>query len=159
MTFSADADPLDAFAPRPASPAPVKQVIVVNHALKKMRTGKWVSQGGHGPLAAFLNAGAFEGNDEDGGTFTVALSRAEWLWARHNFKKITLSAPDDATLRAIHEAALEMGLKSTPIIDSGATEFHNVPTLTLITIGPDYDDRLDALTGPEGLFGSVVKLF
>ena len=38
-------------------------------------------------------------------------------------------------------------LVGPPIIDNGHTEFHGIPTLTCVAIGPDTDEALDPVTG------------
>ncbi len=39
------------------------------------------------------------------------------------------------------------GLVSALIQDAGLTEFGNVPTYTAVAVGPDREDRVDAITG------------
>jgi PTH2 family peptidyl-tRNA hydrolase len=36
--------------------------------------------------------------------------------------------------------------------DAGLTEFGGVPTYTAVAIGPDYDDRIDPVTGDLELY-------
>jgi len=38
------------------------------------------------------------------------------------------------------------------ITDGGLTEFGGVPTRTCLGIGPDYDDRIDPVTGDLELY-------
>ena len=51
-----------------------------------------------------------------------------------------------------HRQALEQGLTSHLIRDSGRTEFGGVPTLTACAIGPDEGTRIDQVTGDLKLY-------
>ena len=55
-------------------------------------------------------------------------------------------------LLAVYARALRAGLVVHLITDGGLTEFGGVPTRTCLGIGPDYDDRIDPVTGDLELY-------
>jgi PTH2 family peptidyl-tRNA hydrolase len=63
-----------------------------------------------------------------------------------------LQVPDEAGLLRVYEAAREAGLEVNLITDSGRTEFHGVPTMTAVALGPDYDEKIDPVTGGLELY-------
>ena len=64
-----------------------------------------------------------------------------------NFTKISVQVENEQELDAIYEKAKTAGLEVHMIIDSGATEFHGVPTKTVVAIGPDISEKIDKITG------------
>ena len=60
--------------------------------------------------------------------------------------KVCLQVNSEDELLAHHQKALELGLRSHLIRDSGRTEFGGVPTLTACAIGPDDAVKIDAVT-------------
>ncbi len=109
----------------------MKQVIVMRKDLG-MRAGKMVAQGAHASLAVTL------ANLKD--------PRVE-RWLSGSFTKVCVRVEGEADLIAVREKALEAGLLTEAIIDSGKTEFHGVPTMTCIAVGPDTDENLQPITG------------
>jgi peptidyl-tRNA hydrolase, PTH2 family len=124
---------------------PTKQVIVVRKDLK-MRRGKEIAQGSHGAVAFLSNKLRAAKRTEDGG-YVVYLTPPEEEWIQTIFKKICLGVGSEAELLAIHEAAKAAGLTSHLITDAGLTEFNGVPTNTVVCIGPDEEDKINAITG------------
>ena len=117
-----------------------KQVIVMRKDLN-MRKGKMIAQGAHASLKVLLD----RGRDVEGGyAFTTTDAMAAWLGGR--FAKICVSVDSEAALDAIVERARGAGLPCALIVDSGATEFHGVPTKTCCAIGPAWTDEVDAIT-------------
>jgi peptidyl-tRNA hydrolase, PTH2 family len=119
-----------------------KQVIVMRKDLN-MRKGKMIAQGAHASLKVLLDAGALG----DDGTFTLATwpSLAAWLGGR--FTKVCVSVDSEAALDAIVERARAANVPCALVVDSGATEFHGVPTKTCCAVGPAWTDEVDAITG------------
>jgi peptidyl-tRNA hydrolase len=78
------------------------------------------------------------------------LSPQQIAWLEGRFTKVVLQAENEEQLHTIHTLAKELGLDSRLITDSGATEFHGVPTDTVVCIGPDYESLIDSITGPQG---------
>jgi PTH2 family peptidyl-tRNA hydrolase len=118
----------------------LKQVIVIRRDLK-MRQGKACSQSGHASgefmkeqLLAIL----------DGGRLT--LTADEIAWMRGGMAKVTVRTDSEEQFNAIRDHALELGLKVRVITDSGRTEFHGVPTVTVLAIGPDRVETIDKVT-------------
>ena len=63
-----------------------------------------------------------------------------------------MQVSSEEELLAHHQKALELGLRSHLIRDSGRTEFGGVPTLTACAIGPDESVKIDAVTGNLKLY-------
>jgi PTH2 family peptidyl-tRNA hydrolase len=118
-----------------------KQVIVVRKDLN-MRKGKMVAQGAHASMRAILQLGHAEH-----GNFIIPLDARIEPWLLGRFKKICVSVNSETELLAVHEAARAAGLICALIQDAGLTEFGNVPTYTAVAVGPDREDRVDAITG------------
>lgn len=124
-----------------------KQVIIMRKDLN-MRKGKLVAQGAHASLGAILGECA-----QDGDKLVLDLKderMAPWLTGR--FKKICVYVNSEEELLEIYNTALTAGLICSIIKDSGLTEFHGVPTLTAVAVGPDREDRIDAVTKHLPLF-------
>jgi PTH2 family peptidyl-tRNA hydrolase len=115
----------------------IKQVIVMRKDLK-MRRGKEIAQGSHACMIFLLK--------------NRKLTPVEEKWVKGNFKKVCLQIDSEERLVEIHKKALELGLESNLVIDSGVTEFNGVPTKTCLAIGPDYSDKIDVLTGTLKLY-------
>ena len=107
----------------------MKQVIVVRKDLG-MRKGKMIAQGAHASLSAFLNCNK---------TF-----RQEW-WESGQ-KKIVVGCNSEEELIELYEKARKAGVATALITDAAHTEF-KVPTRTAVAIGPDYDMKIDPITG------------
>jgi PTH2 family peptidyl-tRNA hydrolase len=118
-----------------------KQVIVLRKDLN-MRKGKMVAQGAHASLRAILMLGHQEQDN-----FVIPLDPRIEPWLLGRFKKICVSVNSEAELLALHETAKTAGLICALIKDAGLTEFGNVPTYTALAVGPDSEDRVDAITG------------
>jgi PTH2 family peptidyl-tRNA hydrolase len=50
-------------------------------------------------------------------------------------------------LLALYAKAMEAGIITSLITDAGLTEFNGVPTNTCIAVGPDFEDKIDSITG------------
>lgn len=109
----------------------LKQIIVMRKDLG-MRAGKMVAQGAHASLAATLE------NLDD-------LRVEQWLQGA--FAKVCVRVESEDELLAIRDAATAAGLIVATITDSGRTEFHGVPTITCIAVGPDTAEQLQPITG------------
>jgi PTH2 family peptidyl-tRNA hydrolase len=118
-----------------------KQVIVMRKDLN-MRKGKMIAQGAHASLKVFLDRGQLGAGEF---AFTVTPAMAAWLGGR--FTKVCVSVTSEAALDAIAARAAAAGVPCAVIVDSGATEFHGVPTKTCLAIGPAWADEVDAITG------------
>ena len=123
----------------------IKQVICYRRDLK-MRKGKIASQVAHASMAVFFNRGKV-----DKSLLIVPLDEHMEEWVTGSFAKIILSVEDEPTLLRVYQEACDRGLPAALIRDAGNTEFHGVPTLTAVAIGPAPKDVLDKITGPKGL--------
>jgi PTH2 family peptidyl-tRNA hydrolase len=125
----------------------IKQVIVIRRDLR-MRRGKEIAQGAHASMAwlrqRVLQALATSGVTE--------LSEVERTWLERSNRKVTVKVGSEPELMAVYEQALRAGLMVHLITDGGLTEFGGVPTRTCLGIGPDYDDRIDPVTGDLELY-------
>jgi len=122
-----------------------KQTIVLRKDLN-MRKGKMIAQGAHASLRAVLQLGRREE-----GNFVIPLDERLEPWLLGRFKKICVSVNSEAELLSLHEAARDAGLITALIQDAGLTEFGGVPTYTALAVGPDREDRVDAITGSLAL--------
>ena len=118
--------------------AKIKQVILIRRDLK-MRRGKEIAQGSHAS-SAFLVSRLAQSDAKD------PLSEVERYWVEHGMAKICLKVNSEDELLECHQKALEAGLVSHLIRDSGKTEFGGTPTLTACAIGPDSAEKIDEIT-------------
>jgi PTH2 family peptidyl-tRNA hydrolase len=125
----------------------VRQVILMRGDLN-MRKGKMVSQGAHASLGSFLNL-MTRTEDENSVKLELTYSKDSDLaqWLDGIFTKITLKVSSESELTSLLECAENMGLNTKKIIDSGKTEFSNIPTLTCGCIGPVNKEDIDEITG------------
>jgi PTH2 family peptidyl-tRNA hydrolase len=128
-----------------------KQAIVVRKDLN-MRRGKEDAQCSHSSMA-FLTR-RMQAWMEDRlakglpiyGDVTIHVGPQEAEWIMNSYAKVTLQVEGEEVLVGLHEQALNLGLESHLIVDSGRTEFAGVPTKTCIAIGPDYVEKIDVVT-------------
>jgi PTH2 family peptidyl-tRNA hydrolase len=124
-----------------------------------MRKGKMIAQGAHASLAAILNAFSEEVSTYPEGYFqnTGPFQRIEYTftdlkggvipWLTGNFKKVCVYVNSEEELLALYEKAKASGIITSLITDSGLTEFNGVPTNTCIAVGPDFEDKINEVTG------------
>jgi PTH2 family peptidyl-tRNA hydrolase len=126
----------------------VKQVIILRKDLN-MRKGKMVAQGAHASLKAILDEGLVENSDLNGQWYFHLSLRENALreWIEGSFKKVCVSVDSEEQLIDLYNKAKERGMICSLILDSGLTEFDGIATYTAVAIGPDYDDKIDELTG------------
>lgn len=134
-----------------------KQVIVMRKDLN-MRKGKMIAQGSHASMAFLTKYGRMEHDiiygHSDLHTYSfsnMGIHIREHFesirhWLENSFRKICVYVESEQELLAVHQKALEAGLMSNLIEDSGATEFHGVSTLTCCAIGPHTDDKFEGIT-------------
>jgi len=121
----------------------VKQVIVVRKDLN-MRKGKIAAQVAHASMKFLIDNNEAERGDE----IVVKLSpdEASWLMSG-SFTKIVVGIDSEEALENLIFQAEMADVEVHPIIDSGATEFNGVKTLTCAAFGPCTAEQLDRLTG------------
>ena len=138
--------------PHPDRPHPdhVKQVIVIRRDLK-MRRGKEIAQGAHAS-SAWIASMVADAVDPVSRTATVTLDAAAFVWITSSWRKVALQVQTEEELVELHAHAEAAGLRSHLIRDGGKTEFHGVPTLTALAIGPNVSADIDAVTGHLTLY-------
>lgn len=129
----------------------MKQVIVIRKDLN-MRKGKMCAQAAHASMAVLLNGSMDQhiGDRGDGVNVwakTIIYTEDIKEWLNDKFTKICVGCDSEEEIRKLEAHADELGLMHALIEDVGRTEFNGVPTVTALAIGPDEEDRIDAVTG------------
>lgn len=124
----------------------VKQVIVVRKDLN-MRKGKIASQVAHAAMMFLLKPAQIHWATATEAVLTTVLDQNQHAWVTGDFTKITAAVKSEAELRELIEKAKAAGVTAYECVDNGYTEFHGVPTLTCAAFGPDYAEKVDAITG------------
>lgn len=135
------------------APVRIKQVILIRRDLR-MRRGKEIAQGSHASMAFLthqIRQHLVPGQPAGFG-HSVQLSDEQRAWIEAGTAKVCLQVPSEEALLELHREALELGLTSHLIRDSGRTEFDGVPTLTACAIGPHEAGRIDAVTSELKLY-------
>ena len=127
-----------------------KQVIVIRRDLR-MRRGKEIAQGAHASMA-WLRQRIMPNFASTGVADQVKFSEAERVWLEGSLRKVTVKVGSEAELLSIYDRALEAGVLVHLVTDRGLTEFGGTPTRTCLAVGPDYDDRVDPVTGDLELY-------
>ncbi len=118
-----------------------KQVIIMRKDLN-MRKGKMIAQGAHVSMKVLLDSGS-----PQNGYYQFPMTKDVSDWLSGKFTKVCLSCSSEEELDELYEKAKRKGLLSSMIIDSGLTEFNNIPTKTCIAIGPADSDIINEITG------------
>jgi PTH2 family peptidyl-tRNA hydrolase len=129
---------------------PTKQVIVIRRDLR-MRRGKEIAQGAHA-ASAWLAELVIRQMTAGPAADAVPVTGAQRTWLETSFRKVTVKVTSEDELMTVYAQAREAGLLVHLITDRGLTEFGGVPTRTCLAIGPDYDDRIDPVTGALELY-------
>ena len=139
----------------------VKQVIVFRHdLLKSLRKGKIAAQVAHASLGALLTmfnkekcVDDYDNTDKYIHCY-VNIQPNDILdkWLNGIFTKVCLYVENEEELLALYEKVKEAKLPCALITDAGNTEFHGVPTVTCLGIGPWWSKYLDEFTGDLKLF-------
>ena len=127
----------------------IKQVILIRKDLK-MRRGKEIAQGSHAAMAFLIDR--LRRLQGPGNAAVVQLSDVENEWISAGMGKVCLQVTSEDELLDHHRKAVELGLASHLIRDSGRTEFGGIPTFTACAIGPDEAVRIDQVTGDLKLY-------
>jgi len=100
------------------------------------------AQAAHASMAAILDLGSYSGSQ-----FVLDLDGRTAPWLAGNFKKVCVSVDSEEELIALYNLARSQNIICALIKDAGLTEFGGVPTFTCIAVGPDTEDRVNAITG------------
>jgi PTH2 family peptidyl-tRNA hydrolase len=122
---------------------PTKQIIVVRKDLN-MRKGKIASQVAHASMM-FLTKSLAKYRKENK-NIEELYSDVQWQWIDGSFAKIVVYVNSENELLEISKKAKEANLDVHHCVDSGATEFHGIPTLTCIAIGPANEEDFKGIT-------------
>ena len=112
-----------------------KQVIVVRKDLK-MRQGKVAAQASHSSNAILLDNLGKVILYKFLNLVGLKIDNAWFNWLNGSFTKICVYVNSEAELDNIYKLATDNKLPCSLIVDSGRTEFNNVPTKTVVAIGP-----------------------
>ena len=137
-----------------SEPAPIKQVIVMRTDTNPpMRKGKMIAQGAHASMA-FMTRRIQKIRDSVGECIYhgdiwefLGLTREMREWVEGRFTKVCVRVDTEEELLKIYKEAVEAGLETHLITDSGQTEFGGQPTNTCLAIGPNQADVIDRVTG------------
>lgn len=124
----------------------VKQYLIIRKDLK-MRRGKEIAQACHAALDVFFNKAYFTRYES-----TVPMWKHALTWFEKGFAKITLQVDTEQELLDLAKKAEEAGIPHSLIRDSGKTEFNNVPTYTVLAIGPWDTEEMKPLVGHLKLY-------
>ena len=140
-----------------------KQVLVVRTKYPdgkggffKPRTGKLIAQGAHASMKVFFDRIKERPKDmswiQPGAKLlpmeiTILLDGPMAHWVFGSFTKIVVGCDSEQELLDLKAKAEAAGVVCALIVDNGYTEFHGVPTATVLAVGPDAPDRVDAITG------------
>ena len=111
---------------------PLKMVFVINHELK-MGKGKIAAQVGHAAVKATLQSGELRPEILD-------------AWLSTGQKKVCVKADDVRQLEQIEQQAKHHQILTSKIHDAGHTQIP-AGSYTVLALGPDEEEKLDALTG------------
>lgn len=124
-----------------------KQVLVVRKDLN-MRKGKIAAQCAHASLKVLVDNISHKKDLKKGATeITIRLTAEMDAWLSGSFAKICVYVESEEELLRIYNNAKEAGLPASIITDAGRTEFHGIPTKTVIAIGPASIGKIDKITG------------
>lgn len=78
---------------------------------------------------------------------SIPLNWEEADWVSGIFTKICVYVNSEEELLALKEKADKLGVASALVTDNGQTEFHGIPTHTVLAIGPADSESIDPITG------------
>ena len=119
----------------------VKQVIVMRKDLN-LSKGRLVTQGAHASIA-FLTNKMKNNLSNPEALWWVNLSQAEKEWIYGTFYKICVGVDSEKELLDIGYNAIAMGILVRYIEE---TTGFDKPTITCLSIGPDYSSKIDTVT-------------
>ncbi len=125
----------------------IKQVLVVRKDLH-MKMGKIAAQSAHASMKVLLDL-MISTETSIGKDYLLALSSEEPLfkWLEGAFTKVCVYVNSEEELLSLQKQAQDAGILNALITDSGKTEFHGVPTNTVLAIGPDDSEKINKITG------------
>jgi PTH2 family peptidyl-tRNA hydrolase len=119
----------------------IKQVIIIRKDLH-MRSGKIASQSAHASMKVFFDRMRKIGPDNYQTGFTEDMES----WFNGSFTKICVYVESEEEILELEKLANNANLPNAVITDNGWTEFHGVPTITCMAIGPTKSSLIDPIT-------------
>lgn len=113
----------------------LKQVILIRTDLK-MPKGKAAAQAAHASVEAVLKSS----------------DKIVESWRSEGMKKVVLKVSDEKELIRYFQHAKDCGLTAAMITDAGKN-YVAPGTKTAVAIGPDYEDKIDEVTGNLKMLG------
>lgn len=111
-----------------------KQILVVRKDLN-MRKGKIAAQCCHASMS-FLTR-RLQSKEP--------ILEVQQKWLDDSFTKICVSVDSEKELLDLYEVAKQNKIEAHLVTDNGKTEFHGIPTVTCMALGPDYDHVLNPI--------------
>lgn len=117
-----------------------------------MSKGKMIAQAGHAILGWMTGHGRCiiyrdDDTSEKPNELLTKMTRAQTEWVNNSFVKVALRVDSEEELLNLAHNADALGLPVMLIQDEGRTVFDGVPTYTCCSIGPDWGEKIDAVTG------------
>ncbi len=128
-----------------------KQVIIIRDDLD-INVGKVAAQAAHASLGVLLGKDMSKYPTE----IIAHITPEESEWLKDDFTKVVLKASKGEILQ-IYDQAIKLGLNCCKIVDSGYTFFNGEETLTSISLGPNYNEKIDELTKNLKLYQETPK--
>ena len=123
-----------------------KQVIVVRKDLN-MRKGKIAAQAAHASIKVIVDMMTVDRVGASFAIYNAFLPMGIHDWLKGAFTKICVYVESEEHLLKLYNKAKEANIPCSLIKDAGLTEFGGIPTYTCIAVGPDYNERIDEITG------------
>lgn len=125
-----------------------KQTIVWRKDLK-CRKGKFAAQIAHASMKVFFDRMeeteiAWDDEPQDGYVFSVTPDMKQWI--EGIFTKVVLGCQSEEEILLLEAKCKALNIPYAVITDAGKTEFHGVPTITCIALGPYKAEVLEELT-------------
>jgi len=123
----------------------MKQVIVVRKDLN-MRKGKMCAQAAHASMKVITDRLIWDSAHP--GSYDPELRTTPEIteWLTGIFTKVVVSVDSEDELVDIYNKAQEAKILSCIIEDCGLTEFHGIPTKTVVAVGPAKSEDIDKIT-------------
>lgn len=120
-----------------------KQIIIMRKDLN-CRKGKIAAQIAHASMKVFFDRMSMV---RRGSLYQTNFTPEMCEWMEGIFTKICVSVNSEQELLDLQKQAEEANIPCALITDCGLTEFHGIPTITCLAIGPDNADKIDVITG------------
>jgi len=118
---------------------------------RKLRTGKYVAQAAHAAVGLILKYSFKEivasPEPEFFPEITLLFTEPVQHWIDHSYRKVCVYVDTEEELRDLQLVAESLGVNNCLITDDGLTEFGGQNTVTVLGLGPDWDDVIDQVSG------------